>query len=278
MAHSSEPEHNFALNLQKLPNQTPPIIPPTDEYGMMLPRLLNTPRRCNASAGVMWVVQAFGLFQRQPLLWLAIGATLLVILGLLSYVPILNLVMVVVVFVFLGGILQGAAAQYRGDELRFDHLFSGFKSHLKPLAKLGLLYLLGTIICMIPMFITMGGIMFALLSSNQAGISDSSVLAMIISYLISMLLFIPLMMAIWFAPALIVFHDMDAILALKKSFQGSKENLVPLFIYGLVCLMVFPIVILVTLGLGIFLLFPILFLTYFTSYRDVWTDQPLNAH
>lgn len=277
---SSEPSQPSMIKLQKqpTPQNTPPDIPPTDEYGMILPRLLATPRRCNASAGVMWVMQAFGLFQRQPLLWFAMGATLLIILGVLGSIPFLNIFMVVIVFMFVGGMIQGAAAQSRGDELRFDHLFSAFKSHAKPLLILGLLYLLGSIICMIPLFVTMGGVMFALASSSHAAMNDTSIMAMIVGYLLSMLLTIPLMMAIWFAPALIVFHNLDAVSALKKSFQGSKSNLIPLFVYGLVCLILFPIVIIFTLGLGVLVIFPVLILTYFTSYRDVWTDQPLNAH
>lgn len=280
MANSNEPLPTSSLNLQKRAASTPlpPNIPPTDDYGMMLPRLLPAPRACTASAGVMWVVQAFSLFQRQALLWLGMGATLLIILGILGAIPFLNIFMVIIVFIFVGGIVKGAAAQSQGDELRFDYLFSGFKSHGKPLLILGLLYLLGTIVCMIPMIIGVGSVAFFLSPDNYNAMHEFSISGLIIGYLLSMLLSIPLMMAIWFAPALIVLHDIDAITALKKSFQGCKKNLIPLFVYGLMCLVVFPMVILFTLGLGIFLVIPILLLTYFTSYRDVWTDQPLNAH
>lgn len=277
---SSEPSQPSMINLQKQPTPqiTPPAIPPTDEYGSILPMLLATPRRCDASAGVMWMVQAVSLFQRQPLLWLAMGATLMIILGVLASIPFLNVLMVMVVFVFSGGIIQGAAAQSRGDELRFDHLFSGFKSHLKPLVMLGLWYLVGTIVCMIPMFVAMGSMMFALFNSDYGTVGSLSISAVIFGYLISMLLFIPLTMAIWFAPALIVLHDVDAVTAMKKSFEGSKQNLMPMFVFGLVCLLLVPVVVFFTLGLGIFVILPILLLIYFTSYRDVWTDQPLNAH
>lgn len=277
MSQPSAPSHQ-PITLQKsAQSQSPPDIPPTDDFGKLLPRLIATPRRCSAGAGVMWLVQAFGLFQRQPLLWLGMGAALLIILGIVSMIPLLNVVMVIIVFLFVGGMMAGAAAESRGDELRFDHLFLGFRSQTKPLLTLGLLYLLGTFVCMLPMAITVGGVMLSL-SDSHAAMSDVSITAMMVGYLISLLLFIPLMMAIWFAPALIALHGLGAVTAMKKSFQGSKVNLVPLFVYGLVCMIVLPLIIFFTLGLGIFLVVPVLLLTYFTSYRDVWTDQPLNAH
>lgn len=267
---------NTDISLQK-----PSAQPSTDGYGNPLPQLLSKPRSCEAAAGINWLVKAFALFKSQPLLWFGISATLFVIIGIASALPLINILITPMMFIFIGGIIKGAATQAQGDELRFDHLFSGFKSHWQPLAIVGLLYLVGVIICMIPLFIALGSMMFSMFTGDMGGaygsVNDISMGGLLLGYLLSMLLLIPLLMAIWFAPALVVMHDVDAITAMKKSFQGSMANLLPMLVYGLICILLLPVVIIFTLGLGVFVVFPIILLTYYSSYRDVWTDQPLLA-
>ena len=268
------------VSLQKS-NGQPPSLQPTDEYGNPLPQLLANPRKCGAAAGMNWLVKAFGLFKSQPLLWFGISVTFLVIMGIASSIPILSILLVPTVFIFIAGIVKGAATQAQGDELRFDHLFSAFKSHWQPLAIVGLLYLVGIVICMIPLFIAMGSMMFSMMTGGMGNtygaMNDVSIGGLVFGYLLSMLLMIPLYMAVWFAPALVALHDIDAITAMKKSFQAGITNIVPILVYGLVCLILLPVLVTLTLGLGILLVLPVILLTYYTSYRDVWTDQPLSV-
>ncbi|WP_413190005.1 BPSS1780 family membrane protein [Psychrobacter sp. AT9] len=278
MSSSNSSQSN--VSLQK-PNGQPPNLPPTDEYGGLLPQLLASPRKCDAAAGMSWIVKAFGLFKDQPLLWFGMSVTFLIIVGIASSIPLLNILIIPTLFMFLGGFIKGAAAQSQGAELRFDHLFSAFKSHWQPLLILGLLYLVGIIICMIPLFIAMGSMMFSMMTggmgSSYGMMNDISLGSIFLGYLLSMLLIIPLYMALWFAPALVVLHDLDPIAAMKKSFEAGKVNVVPILVYGLISVLLLPILTMLTLGLGVFLILPIMLLTYYTSYRDVWTDQPVSA-
>ncbi len=150
--------------------------------------------------------------------------------GLASSIPLLSILLVPTVFIFIAGIVKGAATQSRGEELRFDHLFSAFKSHWQPLAIVGLLYLVGIVLCMIPLFIAMGSMMFSMMTGNMGNpyaMNDVSIAGLAVGYLLSMLLMIPLYMAVWFAPALVALHDIDAITAMKKSFQAGIINIVP---------------------------------------------------
>lgn len=268
------------VSLQK-PDGQPPNLPSTDEYGSPLPQLLASPRKCDAAAGMSWIIKAFGLFKDQPLLWFGMSVTFLVIVGIASSVPLLNVLIIPSVFMFIAGIIKGAAAQSQGAELRFDHLFSAFKSHWQPLLILGLLYLVGVIICMIPLFIAMGSMIFSMMSggmgSSYGAMNDISLGGIFLGYLLTMLLMIPLYMALWFAPALVVLHSIEPITAMKKSFAASKANILPMLVYGLVCVFLLPILIILTLGLGVFLVMPVMLLTYYTSYRDALTDQPLSA-
>ena len=278
MSSSNHSQSN--VSLQK-PNGQPPNLPPTDEYGGLLPQLLASPRKCDAAAGMSWIVKAFGLFKDQPLLWFGMSVTFLIIVGIASSIPLLNILIIPTLFMFLGGFIKGAAAQSQGAELRFDHLFSAFKSHWQPLLILGLLYLVGIIICMIPLFIAMGSMMFSMMTggmgSSYGMMNDISLGSIFLGYLLSMLLIIPLYMALWFAPALVVLHNLEPIAAMKKSFEAGKVNVMPILVYGLISVLLLPILTMLTLGLGVLLILPIMLLTYYTSYRDVWTDQPVSA-
>ncbi|MBF4490863.1 hypothetical protein IOD06_13280 [Psychrobacter sp. N25K4-3-2] len=278
MSSSNHSQSN--VSLQK-PNGQPPNLPPTDEYGGLLPQLLASPRKCDAAAGMSWIVKAFGLFKDQPLLWFGMSVTFLIIVGIASSIPLLNILIIPTLFMFLGGFIKGAAAQSQGAELRFDHLFSAFKSHWQPLLILGLLYLVGIIICMIPLFIAMGSMMFSMMTggmgSSYGMMNDISLGSIFLGYLLSMLLIIPLYMALWFAPALVVLHNLKPIAAMKKSFEAGKVNVMPILVYGLISVLLLPILTMLTLGLGVLLILPIMLLTYYTSYRDVWTDQPVSA-
>lgn len=278
MSSSNHSQSN--VSLQK-PNGQPPNLPPTDEYGGLLPQLLASPRKCDAAAGMSWIVKAFGLFKDQPLLWFGMSVTFLIIVGIASSIPLLNILIIPTLFMFLGGFIKGAAAQSEGAELRFDHLFSAFKSHWQPLLILGLLYLVGIVICMIPLFIAMGSMMFSMMTggmgSSYGMMNDISLGSIFLGYLLSMLLIIPLYMALWFAPALVVLHNLEPIAAMKKSFEAGKVNVVPILVYGLISVLLLPILTMLTLGLGVLLILPIMLLTYYTSYRDVWTDQPVSA-
>ena len=151
----------------------------------------------------------------------------------------------------------------------------------QPLLILGLLYLVGIIICMIPLFIAMGSMMFSMMTggmgSSYGMMNDISLGSIFLGYLLSMLLIIPLYMALWFAPALVVLHNLEPIAAMKKSFEAGKVNVVPILVYGLISVLLLPILTMLTLGLGVLLILPIMLLTYYTSYRDVWTDQPVSA-
>ncbi|WP_321155516.1 hypothetical protein [Psychrobacter sp. LV10R520-6] len=53
--------------------------------------------------------------------------------------------------------------------------------------------------------------------------------------------------------------------------------MIPMTVCGLVSAIVLTVFVVVTLGFGIIVVVPLIIVTYYTSYRDVWTDQPLSA-
>ena len=87
--------------------------------------------------------------------------------------------------------------------------------------------------------------------------------------LAALALLVPLLMAYWFAPALVVLRNMGAIEAMKTSFAASLKNIVPFLIYGAVMFVLFVLAT-IPLMLGFLVMLPLAFISYYTSYKDVF--------
>ena len=59
-----------------------------------------------------------------------------------------------------------------------------------------------------------------------------STMTILVAALVALALMIPAVMAIWFAPALVVLNDFTVGDALKTSFSVSLKNFVPFLVYG----------------------------------------------
>ena len=81
-------------------------------------------------------------------------------------------------------------------------------------------------------------------------------LGILLAILIVLGLSIPLMMAYWFAPALVALNGFAAFDAMKTSFSACLKNIVPFLVYGLVG-MVLAVVASLALMLGWFILAPV---------------------
>jgi uncharacterized membrane protein len=86
---------------------------------------------------------------------------------------------------------------------------------------------------------------------------------------VGLLFAIPLLMAFWFAPALIVLRGDEPLAAMTTSFRACLRNVPPFLIYGLLGL-VFMILACIPLFLGLVVLIPVALATLYTSYKDVF--------
>jgi uncharacterized membrane protein len=87
--------------------------------------------------------------------------------------------------------------------------------------------------------------------------------------LLVMVLSIPVIMATWFAPALVYFHQMKPVDAMKASFAAGQKNWLPMSIFGII-LMVAGFFAMLPLMLGFLLLLPIFCGAVYASYRDIF--------
>jgi hypothetical protein len=227
-------------------------------------------RAVGAGQGWTWIAQGFGLFKKAPGIWIALVVILIVILVVLAFIPLLGAVAtLLVVPVFVGGLLLGCRALQGGGELEVGHLFAGFKEQTGNLIVLGALAIGGWIIVILPVVAIVGtGALLAAIRGDAAGVAalgGSFMLALLVALALS----IPIYMALWFAPALVVLRGMAPIEAIKESFLGCLKNILPFLVYSIV-LMVLGIVAAIPLGLGWLVLGPTLIASVYVSYRDIY--------
>ncbi|MBL8397920.1 MAG: hypothetical protein JNL84_07225 [Candidatus Accumulibacter sp.] len=83
------------------------------------------------------------------------------------------------------------------------------------------------------------------------------------------MLSLPLLMALLFAPALVVFARLRPMSALNASFQACIKNIVAFLIYGVILLTLGFLAVLPA-GLGLLVLVPVLAGSVYAAYRDIF--------
>ncbi|HSH07424.1 MAG TPA: BPSS1780 family membrane protein, partial [Burkholderiales bacterium] len=195
-------------------NEQPPAIAPDAAFqreGKARP----------AGAGVEWWTQAWSLFTRQVGMWIGVIVVTFVVIIVASLIPVLGQ-LVVLLFgpVIAGGLMLGAREVDRGGELNFGHIFAGFSNQMGQLVLVGVIYLAGTVIAAVVIGLVAGVGIGTLLMGSPGGPDPATVgiagaTGVLLAVLVGLALMLPLYMAMWFAPALVVFHELDAVDAMK---------------------------------------------------------------
>ena len=113
-----------------------------------------------------------------------------------------------------------------------------------------------------------GSVAGGLLSAQPAGLGVIFG-GLMLSLLLSLALSVPVVMAIWFAPALVFFNNMQPVEALKASFEACMKNVLAFLVYGLIVL-VLAFFAALPVGLGFLVLIPVLAGSVYAAYRDVF--------
>jgi uncharacterized membrane protein len=168
--------------------------------------------------------------------------------------------------------MLGCRALEENQALEFAHLFAGFRQNFGTLVAVGALYLAGYVVVMLIVVVLTGASMFTMMGmgGQPAGAELMAIFGtMGIAFLLAMGLTIPLLMAVWLAAPLVVFHDQGAIEAMKGSFMGCLKNVLPFLVYGVI-MFVLAIVASIPLALGWLVLGPMVVASVYTAYRDIY--------
>lgn len=241
-------------------------------------------RRLPARHGFLWLIASFRLFRANPPVLTALTMAYFFVILAIGMLPYLGRYLVPLVLPALVVIMaNGCRAIERGGGLGGIALTHGMERQRIPLARLGGLHLLGSIVIEIASNLTGGGL--PLLGSGQK-IDEEEVLATLARQTIIAL---PITTALWFAPLLTAWDDVPPVKSVFFSFVASWRNWRAFAIFGLslaIIAVAFPGLILVlggaisaavanilTIALMlaiIFVMAPVTMASVYISYRDVF--------
>jgi uncharacterized membrane protein len=234
------------------------------------------PQTVSASRGLDWISEGFGLFRRNPLIWIVMLIIFLALLTLLSLIPVVgSIASLLLQPVLVGGMLAGCRSLEEGEDLRIEHLFDGFRRNTKQLAAVGLYAALGYLLIGLLIALAVGaGVSlgyFGGLEKTQEMVFGGAFVSLLVVGLFGMLLAVPIMMATWFAPPLILFQDFPVLDAMKLSFSGCAHNLLPFLVYALAALLL-GFIAMIPAGLGLLVLGPTLVGSVYAGYKDIFSE------
>lgn len=228
--------------------------------------------------GYAWIAGAWPYFTGNPLGWIGAMIVFFLISMVVGIIPLGGIVLNIFYPVVVGGFMLGCVAHKEGGSFEFQHMFAGFKEpYFKRLAMLGVFYTVLTFAAIILLgvlaFVMLGGFEFFQVI-EQAQIEDVSAYAtdIMLLTLIAATLFTPCVMAIWFAPTIIISSEETALSAMLLSFNACLKNILPFVLYGIV-VFILAIIASIPLMLGYLVLLPVLSASVYVSFLDCFKSD-----
>lgn len=243
-----------------------------------------------ALSGLNWLGEAFSLMFKAPGAWLGMFVVFLLIAFVMSSVELLQILTSVLSPIFMAGFMFAADKARQGKSVMIDDLFVGFKQAFRPLFRLGLLYLaINLLIVVIIGFFVEQQLTTEQVKAVQGASTTVEMEQVLRDYpqladvfinalLWLFVLLIPVMMASWMAPALILLAGAGPLEALKLSFMASARNWLAFTVLGIALIPLY-IMALMPLFLGMLVMMPITFICQYLAFADIFhvvQDEPEN--
>lgn len=245
-------------------------------------------RVVSAAQGARWLGDGWRLFRAAPLGWLAAVFGYWLLMTLVSLVPLVGVAAAaVLVPAFSVGFMAAARAASHRAPVELGLLFDGFRHQLKSQLILGVVYLmcLGTLLS-VTTLVDDGALSSWMLTGRRPAEESLQSDDFLQALALAAMLYLPVLMAFWFAPPLAAWHGVGPVKALFFSFVACLLNWRPFLAYGAfsaLLVVVLPLAVLLTLMLASFqiaamslvfpvllVLLPTLFASFYASYRDVF--------
>ena len=233
-----------------------------NQDGIVTPDHLTTIRNVDANRGVEWISSGFNLFMKKPGELVVAGLILFVVYFVCSLVPFIGGALATMVGVVAAGAFMSASqAIEQGQEpLPAAQQAASYS----PLFILGLIAAaFGIVIALI------NWVLFAVILGT-AFVSTFAALGLAaLTGFVNMIISIPLLMALWLAPGLVILKRVEPIDAVRLSFSASLKNFVP-FIIFYVLAAIAAIIGALPLGLGLIVVYPVLLCASYMAYKDIF--------
>lgn len=229
------------------------------------------------SSALDWLARGWRIFLKAPGVWLLQALAYILTLFALGLVPLLGWAAVLVAFPILSaGMVAGAAELEAGRPLAFRHLYEGLRHHAANLLMVGLFYLVGGLLAgLIAAAIGGSAALTGYILGALAGVG-LAIGGVVLASAIFTVLWVGLIMALWFAPALVLLHDVAPLEAMRLSVGACLSNL-PCFALLAVMLYVLIWLAMLPAGLGMLVLVPVLAGALYASYRDAFGETAAAA-
>lgn len=257
-----------------------------------------SPRSVSALRGAQWLVNAYALFRRSPGIWVSVVLALLVAMVVSGSIPLIGPLVFGLLFpVFSAGLATAARASDHGSPVEVSHFLAGFRSSTADLVAIGGFYMVGQLLVVAVMLAIGGAPLYeGIAAAGKSGadapspeVAAALAGSAVFAGMAGLALLAPLLMATWFAPLLVFFHQQKAFPALVASLRACLKNWSAFLVYliAIVLLMLVvklvlvllsfipvlgPIAGMVLVGALVAVMAPVGFIAFYTSYIDVFAD------
>ena len=252
----------------------------------------------SARAGINWLKLGWALFRKTPSTWIMLTILLLVASGLINLIPFAGPAIATMLIPGFSVSFMIANRDAEKDQpLQAKMLLEGFRQGGAPLVKLGGLYLMCMLLVLGMSALADGGVMLRWMlfgaTPPDAAILDGSLAG---GLALAALVATPVLMAFWFSPVLVAWRGLGPAQALFYSFFASLRNWRAFAVYGAtVALVAFSLSLLlaglvpllkdtamkgliallpVALVMLNVVMLPVLFSSFYFSFRDIFPDEP----
>jgi hypothetical protein len=241
----------------------------------------DVPRKVAASQGFQWVAAGFRLYRKAPLLLSAAFGLLFGVVMALGLIPVVGGSLSELASpLMVAGFMAAYRALDRGNELELPQFLAGVQGPLIPLMTVGAVQLLGALLIgkiMLSMGFDPQAVMALAQDKNATPEAMQAMMSQAMPALLTGLaLFTPLIMATWFAPALILFGGARPATALGVSLKAVTRNWAAMLTNSLALGLLLFFAALIPLLLGMLVAMPVLFGSLYASYQAifaVWADD-----
>jgi hypothetical protein len=246
-----------------------------------------------ARRGWRWLADGFGIFRKNRLMLSLAVLGYWMLMVLINSFPLIGKFAATLLFpVFSVSLMNACRMIDQGNPLTPPILFSGFRRNLRPLLVLGVVYGVVSVVILGIVALIDSGVLFQyLVLGNPPDDQALSSADFLLAVQLALLLYAPIIMAYWYAPVLVAWHDLPAGKALFFSFVACLRNWRAFLVYAL-SVMVFGALlpglmvgllismipaggnqfsILLTL-LIVLIFMPSLYASFYVTYRDVFVS------
>lgn len=223
--------------------------------------------------GAAWLGAGWNIFMKNPGIWIVFFILLLVIAVVLAIIPIIGqLALALITPALYGGLIYAAHRCARDEKIDVGDMFQAFrdKEKLTPMLVLGAVMVAFQFILAMIAVMFLGG-MAAMIGMNadpelaSAGIGMGAIFVMLVVLAISL----AFGMAYFFAVPLVMLRGVPPMEAMQNSLGACLRNIPALFLYSIL-IFVAAIVAAIPLGLGFFVLFPVIMGSWYSSFIDIY--------